>query len=157
MALPLGGDRKPRAVVKTPFTEQFPRLSPDGHWIAYTSNESGRTEVLVQSFPDAGARTQISTSGGIEPVWSRDGRELFYLDGDAMRVVEVRTSPTFSAGAPRLLYEGRFIQSPNGVASYDVSADGQRFLRVQPLHPDPPTHEIQVTMNWFEELKRLVP
>jgi serine/threonine protein kinase/Tol biopolymer transport system component len=157
VALPLGGDRKPRAVVKTPFTEQFPRLSPDGHWIAYTSNESGRTEVLVQSFPDAGARTQISTSGGIEPVWSRDGRELFYLDGDAMRVVEVRTSPTFSAGAPRLLYEGRFIQSPNGVASYDVSADGQRFLRVQPLHPDPPTHEIQVTMNWFEELKRLVP
>jgi serine/threonine-protein kinase len=157
VALPVGGDRKPRAVVKTPFTEQFPRLSPDGHWIAYTSNESGRAEVLVQSFPDAGARTQISTSGGIEPVWSRDGRELFYLDGDAMRVVEVRTSPTFSAGAPRLLYEGRFIQSPNGVASYDVSMDGQRFLRVQPLHPDPPTHEIQVTVNWFEELKRLAP
>ena len=74
-----------------------------------------------------------------------------------MRAVEVRTSPTFSAGAPRLLYEGRYIQSPNGVASYDVSADGQRFLRVQPLHPDPPTHELQVTMNWLQELKRLVP
>jgi serine/threonine-protein kinase len=157
VAVPIGGDRKPRAVVRTPFAEQYPRLSPDGHWIAYASNESGRAEVLVQSFPEPGARTQISTSGGTEPVWSRDGRELFYLDGDAMRAVEVRTSPTFSAGAPRLLYEGRFIQSPNGVASYDVSADGQRFLRVQPLHSDPPTHEIQVTMNWFEELKRLVP
>ena len=81
--------------VKTPFAEQYPRLSPDGHWLAYASNESGRSEVLVQSFPEAGARTQISTSGGTEPVWSRDGRELFYLDGDAMRVVEVRTSPTF--------------------------------------------------------------
>jgi serine/threonine-protein kinase len=157
VALPVGGDRKPRAVAKTQFAEQFPRLSPDGHWIAYTSNESGRPEVLVQSFPEAGARTQISTNGGIEPVWSRDGRELFYLDGDAMKAVDVRTSPTFSAGAPRLLFEGRYVQSPNGVASYDVSADGQRFLRVQPLHPDPPTHEIQVTVNWFEELKRLVP
>jgi len=157
LALPVGGNRKPRAVVRTPFSEQSPRLSPDGHWLAYASNESGRSEVLVQSFPEAGARTQISTSGGTEPVWSRDGRELFYLDGDAMRVVEVRTTPTFSAGAPRLLFEGRYIQSPNGVASYDVSADGQRFLRVQPLHPDPPTHEIQVTVNWTEELKRLVP
>jgi eukaryotic-like serine/threonine-protein kinase len=157
LALPVAGDRKPRPVVRTPFTEQFPRLSPDGHWLAFVTNESGRNEVMVQSFPEAGARTQISTSGGIEPVWSRDGRELFYLDGNAMRAVEVRTSPTFSAGAPQLLYEGRYVQSPNGVASYDVSADGQRFLRVQPLHPDPPTHEIQVTMNWFEELKRLVP
>ena len=73
-----------------------------------------------------------------------------------MMAVDVRTSPTFSAGAPRVLFEGRYVQSPNCVAGYDVSADGQRFLRVQPLHPDPPTHEIQVTVNWFEELKRLV-
>ena len=71
--------------------------------------------------------------------------------------VEVKTSPAFSAGAPRLLFEGRYILSPNGVASYDVSADAKRFLRVQPLHPDPPTHEIQVTVNWFEELKRIAP
>jgi hypothetical protein len=71
-------------------------------------HESGRFEVLVQSFPEAGARTQISTSGGTEPVWSRDGRELFYLDGDAMKAVDVRTSPTFSAGAPRKLFEGRY-------------------------------------------------
>ena len=157
VALPVGGDRKPRAIVKTPFAEQYPRLSSDGHWLAYVTNESGRNEVMVQSFPEAGARTQISTSSGTEPVWSRDGRELFYLNGDAMMAVEVKTSPAFSAGAPRLLFEGRYILSPNGVASYDVSADGKRFLRVQPLHPDPPTHEIQVTVNWFEELKRIAP
>ena len=137
--------------------EASPRMSSDGRWLAYTSDESGRTEVLVQSFPEPGGRTQISTSGGTEPVWSRDGRELFYLNGDAMMAVEIRTSPTFSAGAPRMLFEGRFVRSANTVASYDVSADGQRFLRVQPMHPDPPTDRIQVTLNWFEEVKRLVP
>jgi Tol biopolymer transport system component len=156
-ALPSGGDRKPRAVVKTPFLEAAPRLSPDGRWLAYTSDESGRSEVLVQSFPVPGGRTQISTTGATEPVWSRDGRELFYLNGDAMMAVEIRTSPTFTAGTPRMLYEGRFVRSPNTVASYDVSADGQRFLRVQPMHPDSPRDQIHVTLNWFEELKRLVP
>ena len=156
-ALPSGGDRKPRAVARTSSMEASPRLSLDGRWLAYTSDESGRTEVLVQSFPEPGGRTQISTSGGTEPVWSRDGRELFYLDGDAMMAVEIRTSPTFAAGAPRMLFQGRYVQSPNSVASYDVSADGQRFLRVQPMHPDPPRDQIQVTLNWFEELKRLVP
>ena len=156
-ALPAGGDRTPRVVVRTPFTEGDSRLSPDGRWLAYASNESGRGEVLVQSFPEPGGRTQISTNGGTEPVWSRDGRDLFYLNGDAMMAVEIQTSPTLTAGAPRMLFEGRYAPSPNGVAGYDVSADGQRFLRVQPMHPDPPTDQIQVTLNWFEELRRLVP
>ncbi|HET9385465.1 MAG TPA: protein kinase [Gemmatimonadales bacterium] len=155
-ALPSGGDRKPRAVAGTPSMEASPRLSPDGRWLAYTSDESGRTEVLVQSFPEPGGRTQISTRGGTEPVWSHDGRELFYLNGDAMMAVEIRSSPAFAAGTPRMLFEGRYVRSPNSVASYDVSADGQRFLRVQPMHPDPPTNQIQVTLNWFEELKRIV-
>ena len=105
-----------------------------------------------------GAGRRLSTSGGTEPVWSRDGRELFYLNGDAMMAVEEsgrhqRSQP----GAPRMLFEGRYVLSPNGVASYDVSADGRWFLRVQPIHADPPTDQIQVTLNWFEELKRLVP
>jgi serine/threonine-protein kinase len=147
------GDRAPRAVVRTQFNEMYPRLSPDGRWLAYTSNESGRSEVLVQAFPEPRGRTPISTSGGDEPVWSRDGRELFYLDGDDMMVVEVRTSPAFTASPPRKLFEGRYVRSPNSVAGYDVSADGQRFLRVQPVNPDPPTDRIQVTLNWFEALK----
>ena len=71
-----------------------------------------------------------------------------------MMSVKIRPSPTFSAGTPRRLFEGRYVRSPNGIASYDVSADGKRFLRVQPMHPDPPIHEIQVTLNWLEELKR---
>jgi hypothetical protein len=153
-ALPPGGDRKARVIVRTPFTEQHARLSPDGHWLAYTSNEPGRVEVFVQPFPGPGGRSQISTDGGTEPVWSRDGRELFYLNGDKMMALEIATAPTFKAGAPRLLFEGRFVFSPNGVAAYDVAADG-RFLMVQPLHPDPPTNQIQVVLNWFEELRRI--
>ena len=156
-ALPAGGDRKPRVIVKTPFSEAFPRLSPDGRWLAYTSDEPGRVEVFVQPFPGPGGRTQISTEGGTEPVWSRDGRELFYVNGDKMMAVEITTTPAFRAGTPRLLFEGRYLFSPNGVAAYDVSADGRRFLRVQPMHPDPPSNQINVVLNWFEELRRSVP
>ena len=156
-ALPAGGDRKPRVIVRTPFTEAYPRLSPDGRWLAYTSNESGRVEVFAQPFPGPGGRSQISTDGGTEPVWSRDGRELFYVNGDKMMAVEITTTPAFRAGAPRLLFEGRYLFSPNAVAAYDASADGRRFLRVQPMHPDPPANQIHVVLNGFEELRRLVP
>jgi serine/threonine-protein kinase len=156
-ALPAGGDSKPRVIIRTPFVENFPRLSPDGRWLAYASDESGRADVLVQAFPASGGRSQISSDGGTEPVWSRDGRELFYVNGDKMMAVEITTTPVFRAGAPRLLFEGRYLLSPNGVAAYDVAADGRRFLRVQPMHPDPPTNQIHVVQNWFQELKRLVP
>ena len=155
-ALPAGGDRKPRVVVRTPFREEYPRLSPDGRWLAYTSNEPGRIEVFVQPFAGPGGRTQISIDGGTEPVWSHDGRELFYLNGDRMMAVEITTAPTFRAGTPRLLFEGRYVVSPTSVAAYDVASDGQRFLRVQPMHPDPPSNQIHVVLNWFEELKRRV-
>ena len=155
-ALPAGGDRKPRVIVRTPFAEYYPRLSSDGRWLAYTSNEPGRVEVFVQPFPGPGGRFQISADGGTEPVWSRDGRELFYLNGDKMMAVEITTTPAFKAGTPRLLFEGRYLFSPNSVAGYDVSADG-RFLRVQPMHPDPPANQIHVVLNWFEELRRGVP
>ena len=93
----------------------------------------------------------------LNPVWSRDGRELFYVNGDKMMAVEITTAPAFRAGTPRLLFEGRYLLSPNSVAAYDVSSDGQRFLRVQPMHPDPPANQIHVVLNWTEELKRLVP
>ena len=156
-ALPAGGDRKPRVIVNTPFVEYHPRLSPDGRWLAYTSNEPGRVEVFVQPFPGPGGRSQISVDGGTEPVWSRDGRELFYVNGDKMMAVEITTAPAFRAGTPRLLFEGRYLLSPNSIAAYDVSSDGQRFLRVQPMHPDPPANQIHVVLNWTEELKRLVP
>jgi Tol biopolymer transport system component len=150
-----GPNTKPRVLVNTSFTEGDPRLSPDGRWLAYTSDEPGREEVFVQPFPEAGPRMQISSEGGTEPVWSRDGRELFYLSGSRMMAVAVEAGSAFQAGAPRALFEGRFTPGPNGVAGYDVAADG-RFLMVQPLHPDPPTNQIQVVLNWSEELRRRV-
>ncbi len=153
--LPRGAKATPRALVNTPFTENAPRLSPDGRWLAYQSDEPGRTEVFVQPFPEAGPRVQISSDGGTEPVWSRDGRELFYLNGSRMMAVAVEAGSAFKAGTPRTLFEGRFTPGPNGVAGYDVAADG-RFLMVQPLHPDPPTNQIQVVLNWVEELRRRV-
>ena len=123
--------------------------------MAYQSNDSGRDEIYVQAFPAAGRKWSISTSGGTEPRWSRNGRELFYLEGDKLMAVEITPQPTFSAGSPRLLLQGRFIGSPNGTTGYDVSADGQRFLRIQAVEPEPPANQIHVVMNWFEELKQL--
>ena len=151
--------RRPEAACdrQDTFLRLFPRLSPDGRWLAYTSNEPGRIEVFVQPFPGPGGRSQISIDGGTEPVWSRDGRELFFLSGDKMMAVQITTAPIFTAGTPQALFEGRYLFGPNSVAAYDVAADGQRFLRVQPMHPDPPVDQIQVVLNWTEELKRLVP
>jgi hypothetical protein len=99
---------------------------------------------------------QISTDFGTEPIWSRDGRELFYLDGDTqLMAVDITTNPTFKAGLPRVLVRGRYMS--NQAAGYDVSPDGRRFLRVQPVHPDPPSNQISVVLNWFEELRTLLP
>ena len=128
--------------------------SPDGRWIAFVSDESGRSEVYVVPFPVTGQRWQISTEGGDEPVWSHDGRELFYRGGRTVWAVDVRTSPTFSAGAPRVLFADTFIPSPNGSTGYSVSTDGKRFLFAQPVQPDPPITHIQMAVNWFSELRR---
>jgi Tol biopolymer transport system component len=101
-----------------------PVFSPDGHWVAYVSNESGRSEVYVAPFPGPGGRFIISTEGGSEPRWSRDGRELFYRNGNKMMAVDVQSGSTFRAGTPRLLFEGDYV-------SYDVSPDGRRFLMIK--------------------------
>ena len=142
----------------TPATEGAPRFSPDGHFIAYVSDESGRPEIYVQPFPGPGGKWQISTEGGIEPVWNRNGRELFYRNRNRMMAVPVTTQPTFSAGHPSMLFEGEYLASPfpaTGV-TYDVTADGQRFLMVKET-PQASDIKINVVANWFEELKRLVP
>jgi serine/threonine-protein kinase len=156
--VPVAEAGKPRPVLESPASVAHPRLSPDGRWLAYTSNVSGRIEVFVQPFPGPGPRVQISTNFGSEPVWSPDGRELFYLDRDTqLMVVDITTKPTFKAGLPRVLVRGRYMFNSNPAAGYDVSPDGRRFLRVQPLHPDPPTNQINVVLNWFEELRRVLP
>jgi Tol biopolymer transport system component len=152
--LPIEGDRSPRPFLKTRFHEWFPRFSPDGRWLAYVSNESGRDEVYVQPFPGPGRRWQISTEGGTAPVWARSGRELFYRNGRQLMSVEVATQPGFSATHPRSLFEGQYRIFRT---DYDVSPDGQRFLMLEPLEPPQPATQINVVLNWFEELKQKVP
>ena len=156
--LELQGDRKISVFVKTPFDDGSPKISPDGRWVAYLSNESGRMEVYVQPFPGPEGKWQISTGGGVAPVWARNGRELFYgsRPGEQLMVVDITTQPTFRAGTPRVLLEEGFRLTARGQsANYDVTADGQRFLMVQ--GGDANLTQLNVVLNWFEELLRRVP
>ncbi len=111
----------------------------------------------MQPFPGPGGKRQISTEGGQEPVWAGNGRELFYRNGDRMMAVEITTEPTFSASTPRLLFEGSFLRSAGFPAFYDVTPDGQRFVMLQQVGPDSGATQINVVLNWFEELKQRVP
>ena len=153
-------DRKAEPFLRTPFEEGGARFSPDGRWLAHVSNESGGPEVYVQPYPGPGGKWQISTDGGTEPVWNRNGRELFYRSGNRMMAVETTMQPSFSAGKPRMLFEGPYFTTefPNMTVSYDVSADGQRFLVVKETDAaSRSAAQINVVQNWTEELKRRVP
>jgi serine/threonine-protein kinase len=152
-------DHKAEPFLRTRFVEGAPAFSPDGRWIAYISNESGRPEIYVQPYPGPGGKWQISTEGGAEPVWNPNGRELFYRGGNRMMAVDVISQPTFSAGRPRMLFEGEYlaVQFPLTAAAYDVTADGQRFLMVKETQAPTAATQINVVLNWFEELKRRVP
>ena len=150
-------DRKAQPFLRTPFNETAPQFSPDGRWLAYVSDESGRFEVYVQPYPGPGGKWQISTEGGTEPVWNRNGRELFYRSGDKMMAVDVATQPGFSVGKPQMLFQGQYVPTPATFPDYDVSTDGQRFLMLKPVEPGAAPTQINVVLNWTEELKRLVP
>jgi len=154
---PLAGDRRPSIFLQTPANESAPTISPDGRWLAYVSTESGRFEVYIRPFPGPGGKLQISREGGTEPVWARNGRELFYRNGNKMMVADIATTPSFNAGIPRLLFERRYERSPAVVANYDVAADGQHFLMVKEGGKEPPPSQINVVVNWFEELKEKAP
>src|SRR6267143_1373101 len=151
-------DHKAQPFLRTPFNESVPRFSPDGRWLTYVSNESGRYEIYVQPYPGPGGKWQISTEGGTEPTWNPNGSELFYRSGNKMMAVETTTRPSFTASKPRVLFEGRYEPSPATTPNYDVSPDGQRFLMLKPNQQEAsaPT-QINVVLNWFEELKRRVP
>ena len=151
--------------MQTSFNEQYADLSPDGRWLAYVSNQSGRVEVYVQPYPGPGARQQISVDGGTAPAWSRDGRELFYMTAPSvggqaaltkMMVVPVQLQPTFTAGTPRMLFEGRYGATAN-IRGYDVSPDGRRFLMVQQKErPATRVADMIIVQNWIEELNQRV-
>jgi eukaryotic-like serine/threonine-protein kinase len=150
-------ERKPKLFLRTPFNESVPRFSPDGHWLAYMSDESGRNEIYVQPYPGPGAKLQISIDGGTEPTWNPSGRELFFRNGDKMMVADIVLQPSLTASKPRLLFEGQFLPSPATTPNYDVSRDGQRFLMVKADAASEAATQINVIFNWFETLKQAVP
>jgi len=167
--LPMEGDpstssgqgRKPRPFLQSPFYDGNARLSPDGRWLSYGSDESGRFEVYVTPYPGPGGKWQISTDGGAEQAWSPDGKEIFYRSGprrEKFMVVDVQTQPTFSAGKPRLMFEGIY-GSPTGIGNnYSVSLDGKRFLMTRPVAEQAAAlTQINLIQNWFVELARRVP
>jgi eukaryotic-like serine/threonine-protein kinase len=141
-------DRKAEPFLRSAFNQNDGEFSPDGRWLAYSSNESGGSEVYVQPYPGPGKKWQISVGGGNFPRWNPSRGELFYNSGDKTMVVDVVTSPTFSAGKPKLLYEGPDSGLP--------SPDGKRFLIVQSVEPPQPPTQIDIVLNWIEELRRLV-
>jgi hypothetical protein len=161
--LPLTGDAKPVPVVQTAFDETQGQFSPDGHWLAYTSNESGRDEVYVRPFPDAGGKYQVSTGGGSQPRWRPDGKELFYVATDA-RLMAVPIGAALpvralTVGAPVALFPTH-LASGAGIsltgwqsrALYAVVADGRFLMNVtiEADHPGP----ITIVQNWTAALKK---
>jgi hypothetical protein len=141
------------------FNEMYPEFSPDGRWIAYSSDESKRNEVYVTDFPSRGKKLQVSSEGGTQPLWARNGKQLFYRWRDQVWVVDVQNDGGFLASKPRLLFEKPPGYLDTGlIRGYDLSLDGQRFLmvRLEDRKPSPVT-EMALVQNWFEALKRLVP
>ena len=166
MVMPPSGDRQPRPLIQTRFSDAYPDLSPDGRWLAYASNESNRPEVYVQPYPGPGPRQQVSVNGGTGPAWSRDGRELFYsttpaFGGQAamtkMMAVPVTLRPTLTFGTAREIFAGRYGASA-GTRPYDVTADGRQFLMVQQKErPAIDAAEMILVQNWLEDVKARVP
>ncbi|MCZ6484226.1 MAG: hypothetical protein O6826_00835, partial [Acidobacteria bacterium] len=153
--LSMEGERTSQPLFQSQFNETKARISPDGHWIAYESNESGRTEIYVRPFPNVEeGKWQISRDGGTEPVWAPRGQELFYRNGEAMMVVSIKTELTFTQGSPVVLFTGEYTTS-GAVVNYDISPDGQRFLMIKEAEGS--TGQINIVQNWFSELKRLLP
>lgn len=150
--LRMDGSGTIRDFVTGPFDERSPAFAPDGRWIAYTSNETGRDEVYVQAYPGPGAKSQISTNGGSQPVWARDGKELYYRGERQLIAVSVRVSPGFSAGDRRRLFADTYDIEHRDDRNYDVSADGKRFLMLKVDRPSS-SAQLTVVLNWFAELQ----
>ena len=151
-------DQQADPLLTTPFNETEGQFSPDGKWIAYASDESGRFEIYLQTFPELEAKWQVSTGGGSAPRWSRDGQELFFIAPDKRLMrTEFKTALLLEVAVPQPLFTTR-IKDPRGMPAihYDVSLDGRRFLINSEIE-DADTAPITLVLNWFEELKERVP
>jgi len=152
----LDGDLAPHVAVKTPGYDGGAQFSPDGRWMAYVSNESGQFEVYVQPYPGPDREHPVSTNGGTHPKWNRNGRELFYRNGNSMMVADVSMRDgEINLSIPHVLFDQRYVfGSAQTVANFDVSPDGQRFVMVK---DDSGSGRLNIVLNWFEELKARVP
>ena len=153
-SVPVSGDGDPRPVVQDVGLVDQARFSPDGRWVAYNGDETGRMEVFVVPFPPTGERWQVSTAGGVQPLWRGDGRELFYLEpnGDLMSV-DVKAARTFVVGPPRVLFRTGLGNPSSLVEEYGVTADGQRFLLRLPAPGSRPP-ELKLVLDWPALLER---
>lgn len=152
--LPLDGERKPIPYLQTPFNESEAQFSPDGHWMAYASNESGQPQVYIQSIPANGSKFQISNAGGVQPRWRRDGKELFYISSDnKLMAVSLKVGDAVEADPPKPLFDFQPIYPVlTGIWAYEPSSDGQRFLVLtESAAANPP---ITVVLNWQAGIKR---
>ncbi|MEZ5394176.1 MAG: hypothetical protein R2724_15255 [Bryobacterales bacterium] len=147
-----GGWSEPRVFLQTPSTERAAAFSPNGRFVAYVSNESGRDEVYVRAFPPSEGRWQVSKRGGTQPVWNRTGSELFFVEGDALNAVAVETASSFAAGEPRSLFHDAHLEGLYPAPNYDVHPNGKRFLLVD--ESATARSSIQIVQNWHEEFRR---
>ena len=157
----IGSDERPRLLLDEDFTERKPALSRDERWLAYTSDESGRTEVYVRNYPELNRRWQISNQGGDDPQWSSDGRELYYREGQRIMKVAISDSPEFKPGVAEVLLDLSGSNSSKMTnfrdRSFDVAPDGSSIVFSAEAPPDPEEFQLRVVLNWFPELERLVP
>jgi len=161
--MPTTDGAEPETFLASPFSEEFPMFSPDGRWIAYVSNESGRGEVYVRSYPPGGGKWQVSDGGGGQPLWSGDGRELFYRTDDGVMVADIEVSgDTFRAGKPQTLVTGTFRGGASGLGmggygfpDYDVTRDGRRFVMFPQEIEQIRLGQVTLVTRWFDELKAL--
>jgi len=150
-ALPLDGERRLRPLLQTPANESGARLSPDGRWMAYESDDSGRSEVYVIPYPGPGVRWQVSNNGGSRPIWSGDGRELFFFDsGERLMVAGVETRPAFRTGLPKPLFD------LTNARDYDIAPDGARFVILRSPETGGAPRPLAVVLGWFEDVTRRV-
>jgi len=150
----VGGDRRVTPLLAADFTECGARLSPDGKWLAYESDESGIAEVVVRSYPDLNERWPISTVGGTQPRWRGDGDELYFVGPDRrLMAVEIRRAPRFAPQLPRALFATHILPLVEARNQYDVTADGERFL-VNSRRPEDATQPIVVLVDWMAGLPR---
>ena len=149
MGIANDGEKKPFPFLQSTSNEDHGRFSPDGHFIAYSSDESGRYEVYVQTFPVSGGKWLVSRDGGAQPHWRADGKEIFFIAPDRkMMAADVKLEgSTFEGGVPKALFQTQIISYPNPRNGYEVSADGQRFVIITPLQENTST-PITVVANW---------